>query len=493
MSGTTPFAVEQYFLSDYPRTLFPLTTTSLLVEKFSAKLKSFLYNDLLPGKCGFPVQQRCYSAKRGFHLRRTVKLDPAAEFFIYDLVFRNRKFFRPDHRKTRQSFGYRFTGGQPESATQAYSKYQIALAAARSKEPLTFKADVSTFFNNIYHHDLVNALRTINWADADVEAAGQFFREINAGRSIDCLPQGLHPCKVLGAEFLRFIDNSFKLRSKIGIRFLDDIHFFDADQDKLTADLVTLQELLGEKGLCLNESKTVFGRVSEIDLPKKVDEVKKTLLQIRRRRLTVSGEETQVEDYVQIPLHDSQVEYLLELLATPDIEESDAELVLVLLRDHAEDVFPKMLKILAMYPGLTKNLYHYVRLVRNRAGLEHLLLQLLGSCPNATEYQLFWLAKIAEDFLLQSPKIGDILMRAFDHENATLLSRAKVLEIPDLRFGLPELREEVLRSARSDWEAWAAAAGSRCHSAAGRNHLLTYFGKGSPLNLLVADCVRAFH
>ena len=178
-------------------------------------------------------------------------------------------------------------------------------------------------------------------------------------------------------------------------------------------------------------------------------------------------------------------------MATPDIEESDAELVLVLLRNHAEDVVPKMLNILAMCPGLTKNLYHYVRVAKDRTALDDLLLQLLRNCPNATEYQLVWLAKIAEDFLLQSAKVGDILMRTFDHENATLLSRAKVLEIPDIRFGLPDLREEILRSARSDWEAWAAAAGSRCHSVASRNHLLTYFGKGSTLNSLVADCVRA--
>ena len=102
------FAVEDYFIADYPRTLFPLTTTSLLVEKFSPEIKDVLYNGLLcktSGSSGFLVQQRCYSAKRGYSLRRTVKLDPIAEFFIYDIVFRNRKFFRSDHRPSRKSFG----------------------------------------------------------------------------------------------------------------------------------------------------------------------------------------------------------------------------------------------------------------------------------------------------------------------------------------------------------------------------------------------------
>jgi hypothetical protein len=493
MSGDL-FEVEDYFLADYPRTLFPLTTTSLLVEKCSAALKEFLYNKLLhksPTSFGFSVQQRCYSAKRRHNLRRSVKLDPVAEFFVYDIVFRNRKQFRPDHRPSRKSFGYRFSSGRPESTSDAYASYKSALAGARSEHSLLLKADVATYFNSIYHHDLINAVREVGWAATDCEALGQFLRESNAGRSIDCLPHGLHPCKVLGSEFLRFIDNSYKLRSSVGVRFLDDIHFFDNSERTLLSDLVTLQELLGEKGLSLNDSKTEFGVATDVDLPRQIDEMKRTLLQIRRQVLIVSGEAVEVEFGVKSLLNSDQVSYLLHLLGTPEIEESDAELVLVLLRDHAEAVFARMLEVLSKFPGLTKNLYNYARLATDPAGLDHLVENFLQDSPNATEYQLFWLAKIAEDFLANSPRLGGILMAIFDHPKATIISRAKVLEIPDRRFGLPELREEVLRSARSDWEAWAAATGTRGQSPAGRNHLLTYFGKGSPLNSLVAECVRS--
>lgn len=218
--------------------------------------------------------------------------------------------------------------------------------------------------------------------------------------------------------------------------------------------------------------------------------MKRTLLKIRRRILIVSGDPVEVESPVQVPLNRRQVDYLLQLLGTPEIEESDAELVLVLLRDHANAVFSKMLSVLNKFPGLTKNLYHYARLATDRVGLDDLLINLVRDCPNATEYQLFWVAKIAEEFLTTSPRLGDILALVFEHPNSTMISRAKVLEIPDRRFGLPELREEVLRSARSDWEAWAAAIGARYQASPGRNHLLTYFGKGSTLNSLVAECVR---
>lgn len=487
-----PFKVEQYLLEDYTRTLFPLTTTSVLVEKFSENLKEYLYKQLLaatPTVSGFPVQQRCYSAKRGHNLRRTVKLDPVAEFFIYDVVFRNRKKFRADHRKQRSSFGYRFAQGRPLPATAEYAKFKAAVAAGRGKQTLTLKADVATYFNSIYHHDLVNSMREIGWADSDVSALGQFLRELNAGRSVDCLPQGIHPCKVIGSEFLRFIDNSLKLKSKVGIRFLDDIHLFDSDENVLTADLVVLQELLGEKGLSLNDAKTALGRIDEIDLPKDIDRIKKSLLQVRRQVLAVSGDEDETNS-PGAPLRPEQVEYLLNLLQTPDIEESDAELVLVLLHDHADELLDKMGNLLSRYPGLTKAAHNYARLASDLSGFDEVVEQFLTNSQNATEYQLFWLAKLAEDFLADSPRFGEIVALLLEHPRATLISRAKVLEIPERRFGLPEQRAEVLRSGRSDWEAWAAAAGTRCESAATRNHLLSYVGKSSPLNALIADCIQ---
>ena len=90
---------------------------------------------------------------------------------------------------------------------------------------------------------------------------------------------------------------------------------------------MALQELLGEKGLSLNDSKTVLGKVDDIDVPQQVDAMKRDLLRIRRQTIEVSGEEAEVETVVHVPIGAEQLEYLLDLLESPDIEESDAELV----------------------------------------------------------------------------------------------------------------------------------------------------------------------
>jgi hypothetical protein len=108
-----------------------------------------------------------------------------------------------------------------------------------------------------------------------------------------------------------------------------------------------------------------------------------------------------------------------------------------------------------------------------------------------TEFQLFWFASIAEDQLLQTPRAGDILIRLFEHENATMLTKARVLEIPERRFGMVELRESNLKNGSSNWLAWAAATGSRTLPRSQRNYALSYFAKASPLNHLVHLCISA--
>jgi len=86
---------------------------------------------------------------------------------------------------------------------------------------------------------------------------------------------------------------------------------------------------------------------------------------------------------------------------------------------------------------------------------------------------------------------GDLLIALFEHAEATPISQAKILEIAENRFGMPDLRTNYLRSGQSDWLAWAAAVGSRSVNKAQRNHVLKYFKNASMMNRLISDCVRA--
>jgi Reverse transcriptase (RNA-dependent DNA polymerase) len=480
-----------YLLNDYPRTLFPLSTTKVIAEKWGQQTLDYVYQQVLnPAETehSFLSQARCYSSKQGFHLRRTVKLDPVAELFIYDLVYRNRLLFRKDFGSNRRCFGYRFENGEPLSPTKSYSAFKAAVTQARMKYPFMVKFDIAAYFNSIYHHDLVHWFGENGASPDDVEHLGQFLRETNGGRSVDCLPQGIHPCKLIGSEFLKFVDNSMRLRSDVLLRFMDDFYLFSREGEVINMDFVLIQQLLGDKGLSLNPAKTAYEEEYQ-DIPGEIDEMKVSLLKVRRTVIEVSGEPFEDEELEEENLSEEQVEYLLNLLKNPDIDEADAELVLVLLRDRGEDVLSRLEAFVRRFPGLSRNVYHFARYVGDKEALAEIVHRFAADGAYATEDQLFWMAKLSEEFLSKASRYRDILFSIYQHPNATDISKAKVLEIPEQSFGMPELRQEHLRVGKSDWLSWSSAVGSRTATKISRNHSLMYFGKASRMNKLISDCV----
>lgn len=482
---------KQYLLVDHPQTLFPLNTTHVLVSECFDALADYVYQKVLNQTDinHFLPQSRCNASKNGLHLRRTTKLDPVAEVFIYDLVYRNRHTFRPDFGQTRRSFGYRFREGFPVPLTESYSQFRQAILEANAVYRYAACFDISSYFNSVYHHDLVQWFNRDGRSLDDANNLGQFLRETNSGRSLDCLPQGLHPCKLIGAEFLKFIDNSNRVRSELFLRFMDDFYLFSDDEDTVSSDFLTIQQILGEKGLSINAEKTNIGAINQVDVRREVNEIRAGLLLIRRQIILASAMETEPNE-VEVFLNPEQVDYLLDLLREPNIDEADADLVLTLLRDHGTDVLERMETLLERFPSLSRKVFNYCPYVADRTELAHLILRFLTNGRHVTEDQLFWAAKITEDFLSDTEPCANILSRLYEHPNATEISQAKLLEIPEHRFGMPELREEQLRTGRSDWSAWAAAVGCRNEQPLQRNHKLGYFAHCSSMNALIAECVH---
>src|SRR5437870_517173 len=200
LKGTLAFYNE-----DFMRTLFPLETNQFLIERAAEQVAQYV-QEILSDNREFLPQTRVYASKPQFHFRRTVKLDVAAELFLYDLVYRNRQSFRNVDSQTRRSFGYQFSGGELTSPSFAFQAFRTAVRESSNEFSFGASFDVSAYFNTIYHHDLVSWFNSDNRNDDDVRGFDKFLRETAAGRSIDCLPQGLAPAKVIGSHFLNFLD-----------------------------------------------------------------------------------------------------------------------------------------------------------------------------------------------------------------------------------------------------------------------------------------------
>ncbi|MYN68502.1 MAG: RNA-directed DNA polymerase [Acidobacteria bacterium] len=493
MAGT--YGAARYLLEDQPRTLFPLKLTRILVEQSEAALyneiERILKTDPKKENTGFLTQIRCHAAKCGLHSRRTLKLDPVAELFVYDLVYRERATFRPSRRPDRKRFGYTFRGGRPTPATTSYGKFREAVRGASARFKYYLGVDIASYFNSIYHHDLVF------WFDAgrnakEVEKFGRYFREIVGGRSVDCLPQGLHPCKMIGADFLKRVDAHHRLKCALMLRFMDDMYLFDDDYEVLQEDFLLLQRYLGDRGLSLNAEKTTSGE-GPLQAKTTIDEVKIQLLELRRAALEWEygqlhqvGAEATAEKTE--PLTEEQTEYLKELLDEDEIDEEDAELVLSLVGERAEDALDQLIGIFEDFPALARSVYAVAGHIGDKTELCAQLGRIAKERRALTEDQLFWATKIAEDYLGSSHETLELVARLHSHPASTDLTKAKVLEIP--WADLDDMREEYLKGGRSDWLAWSSAIGTRRVARMKRNQLLKYYGKASPMNQIVAGCVR---
>ena len=321
-------------------------------------------------------------------------------------------------------------------------------------------------------------------------ALGGFLREINSGRSIDCLPQGLYPAKMIGNSFLQFVHQSGRLQSDVLIRFMDDFVLFANDKQTLLSDFYYVQEALSAKGLAVNPSKTRMFLKGDDEIDSALDGVKKGLLRKRRRivRRGYDDDESDVDEELR-NLTKKETDLLRELLARPHLEEEDAELVLALMGNHSADVVTRFEDLLRDFPHLAKSIYQFTRFVRDKDALSSIIAKFVAETKIIPEFQLFWLGVILEERLLGTRQASEIAHSLYTHPWATPVTKAKVLEIADQRYGLTELRETHLKDGTSDWLAWASACGSRIEKKAARNYSLKYFKNASPINKLIGEVI----
>lgn len=502
-------SVYDFILKDFQKTLFPLRST-LFIAKFQLNsvleyvnkeiftqtwLRSILSEDKYKqvsevmtsnqikrinenAQSYFMIQPWVYALKDKKHYRQTFQLDPISLIFIYDFVYRNKSYFQKQVYSNRECFGYTFSGDNYNSQTEEYRQFISKLHSLKKKFNYMGKIDISNFFNNIYHHDIVSYIaRTINQEEA--EKIGKFLREINEGRSTSCMPQGLFPMKVIGSNFLSFIEASRELKSEYIIRFMDDIYFFSDSEETIVTDIFSVQKLLGEKGLSLNEEKTLITTM-ESEEENDVKSVKISLL--KKRRLIINSytdEFDDVDDEDEIEkLTDEEISFLKDLLHNgKNIEDEDIELILTLLMTSESETIELTSIVLNNSPQLTKNLYYNIK--RNYMMIsDDIIDEIEGYLNNSfiPEYQLFWITKIIIDFTELNESIADLIITIYRHPSATNIVKCLILEVPENNYGFLELKKNIARGHAPELII-SAMVGLTTHEKSNRNQIYKYVGK----------------
>jgi hypothetical protein len=378
------------------------------------------------------------------------------------------------------------------SPSKSYDDFRKSVFNHHIMSEEFISCDISGYFNHVYHHDLIAWFAAIKPEDeSDIEGFGKYLREINAGRSLDCLPQGLYPAKMIGSDFLRFIEESSTIRAPRICRFMDDIVLLGNKENELLTDFDELQRLLGLKGLTINAKKTRFGGTpitGEVD--EHLGEIKKGLLQLRRNIVIRDYDGGSETTYESIPLEEGQIQFVIDSLDSDDLGEDDAELIMVVMRDHVSLIEGHLGRFAKRYPHLAKSFLSLCRAAEDKEAIANIVLDVARDGTHIGESQLFWFGSMLEEYLLDTSKASDIIHALYSHSSATEISKAKILEIGDNRYGLPEMREAFLREGRSDWLAWASAVGCRSMTKQARNYLLGYFSNGSAMNKLIANIMQ---
>ena len=196
------------------------------------------------------------------------------------------------------------------------------------------------------------------------------------------------------------------------------------------------------------------------------------------------------EDDQNVSLDEDQVGRLLELLSDPRADEVDVEMILGILQENTDSVTGHVPYLLGRFPNIVKQLHRLTGLIVDKDHLTNEIMSLVVNDSSLIEYQLFWIAVIAEDHLSKAKNFGPLILKLYERTSEHKIARAKILEIPDQSFGLKEIRDEILKTGASDWQSWASAMGTRTLKKAERNYALKYFSKGSPLNYLIAECLQ---
>jgi hypothetical protein len=201
---------------------------------------------------------------------------------------------------------------------------------------------------------------------------------------------------------------------------MDDIYLFDNDEQTLWHDFQRIQQLLGIRALNVNPTKTVLDGADK-SVYQAVSAIQEELAAIIENHETPSvyvgsgAEGSPPDEPDDFPTLDAvQVEHLLELLVDPKAAETDVEMILGILHEHTDSITAHIPSLLARFPNIVKQIHRLTASILDKDALTDQIIDLLDSGHPLIEYQLFWIAVIAEDHLIETKNFGKLILKLFE-------------------------------------------------------------------------------
>lgn len=371
------------------------------------------------------------------------------------------------------------------SPSESYAEFSTRLFEFCQSEEFSHvvEADVSAYFDHIYHHNLMHLLEAFGCDTVVVQALGALLRNWQTGVSYG-LPQGVWPSDLLGNLYLHPLDSVMLAEGQTYVRYVDDLRVFTGSFSGAKRALLLVSKELGRLGLNLNSAKTeIHTRESFSDRLRPASERLRTLLERRRELLReINPYFSEFEESGQNPLDAGEIEGILGILreatAQPHVRESDVKFCLSVLFGHdIGEVKDAAVSLLHGYPHLTSYIINYLASAGFDEEIGNALMEFLLSSDNIYDWQEMWVLR----YFFTAPNIPQqlrqVLRSIATDRNKNKASRCIAIHLLG-EFG--ELQDwdtlkHLFQSEESSWVRTYLVLGVRKLPKSERNHLYKYW------------------
>lgn len=170
------------------------------------------------------------------------------------------------------------------ASSDCYADFISTAEDLANRHACVLQADIASFFERIYHHNLINFLVSAGADPSNVVRPLEQLLSSFTQKDSHGLIQGLFPSDLLGNIYLCPLDAEFEIQGVSSCRYVDDIFvFFECEKDAKKF-LTTICAHLRREGLNLNEAKTSI--VDSDQIVHEETEVQKLFIEARREVVT---------------------------------------------------------------------------------------------------------------------------------------------------------------------------------------------------------------
>ncbi|MCK4636750.1 MAG: RNA-directed DNA polymerase [Methanomicrobia archaeon] len=389
-----------------------------------------------------------------------------------------------------------------EDIGESYTKFIENVVFNCSLYEYVVKTDVNSYFENIYHHPLIDSLKSSGISPKIVNILEKLLSAWQETSSYGII-QRCFPSDLLGTFYLSPIDHQLKINDIYSLRFVDDFYLFFDDKKEAHIALANLCKILRKDGLFLNEEKTSIKRSNL--LIREETEIDHMMNQIDNNLKNTTIRETPYG--FQIPLYGK--------FKLPEEEDFDIEIVekLYSKRKSAKFQYDKIitfcLPLLARFkskiaisdsirdiinePHLTRTYCGYLAsLINDYKEISKKIISIALCGELLYEWQYMWIYATLLYRETVSEDIIDFALKQLQIKNTSEALRA-ICALLIGRFGTASHKNILRKEYQNDDSEYVRAAilySASFFPSGQRNSCFRAWGHHSPINTLVISAIK---